>query len=381
MTDTSQQDPKANILVVDDTPNNLRLLSGMLKEQGYEVRSVLNGRMALTTVEAEPPDLILLDITMPQMDGYEVCEHLKANPATHNIPVIFISALDDATDKVRAFQSGGVDYITKPFQVEEVLARVENHLMLQRLQGELRTKSALLEAEFARAGQVQSSLLPCEHPPLRHFDLAAECLPAKDVGGDFYDWYQPTPDHLCLTVADVMGKGMAAALLMATVRASLRATLNALGSQSTPSTTVSCISEALDPDLAESEAFVTLFHLQINLATSEITYVDAGHGHVYLQCTDGSTERLTVKNPALGVGYTQYRSGSIALKSGETVVIYSDGLIDARPETYQDMGILHRQSAGGDSATAVVDKLVVFAKAAGSLPDDLTVVVLRRQTN
>jgi len=128
---------KGNILIVDDTPANLRLLSNMLTEQGYKVRAVVNGQMALTTTRAVPPDLILLDINMPGMNGYEVCQQLKADDATRAIPIIFISALDEVQDKVKAFTVGGVDYITKPFQFEEVLARVETHLSLCRLQKEL----------------------------------------------------------------------------------------------------------------------------------------------------------------------------------------------------------------------------------------------------
>ena len=130
--------PRGNILIVDDTPNNLRLLSTILMEQGYEVGKALNGRIALKSAQAAPPDLILLDINMPDMNGYEVCEHLKADNQTKEIPVIFISALDDVLDKVKAFTVGGVDYITKPFQSQEVLARVQNHLNIQALQNALR---------------------------------------------------------------------------------------------------------------------------------------------------------------------------------------------------------------------------------------------------
>jgi class 3 adenylate cyclase len=130
--------PKGNILIVDDTPDNLRLLSKILTQHGYEVGKALNGQMALMSVQASPPDLILLDINMPQMNGYEVCEHLKADDQTREIPVIFISALDDVFDKVKAFQVGGVDYITKPFQRKEVLARIQNHLNIWALQNALR---------------------------------------------------------------------------------------------------------------------------------------------------------------------------------------------------------------------------------------------------
>ncbi|OCR00842.1 guanylate cyclase [Oscillatoriales cyanobacterium USR001] len=136
---------KASILVVDDTPDNVRLLSAILTEQGYQVRKALNGKSALTTVKALPPDLILLDVMMPEMSGYELCKQLKALPNICSIPVIFLSALDDVSDKVKAFESGGVDYITKPFQDREVLARVANHLTIQNQQRQLQHQTKQLE--------------------------------------------------------------------------------------------------------------------------------------------------------------------------------------------------------------------------------------------
>jgi len=134
---TAETPPKGNILIVDDTPANLRLLSSMLADQGYKVRSVISGQMALTAAQAAPPDLILLDIRMPDMNGYDVCERLKSDEDTRDIPIIFISAMDATEDKVKAFNVGGVDYVTKPFQLEEVLARVETHLALRYLQSSL----------------------------------------------------------------------------------------------------------------------------------------------------------------------------------------------------------------------------------------------------
>lgn len=130
---------QGSILIVDDTPNNLRLLSAMLRREGYEVRIAITGAAALKTIQVELPDLILLDINMPQINGYEICETLKANEQTCNIPVIFLSAFDGAIDKVKAFQVGGADYIAKPFQVEEVLARVQHQLMLQQMKRGLQT--------------------------------------------------------------------------------------------------------------------------------------------------------------------------------------------------------------------------------------------------
>jgi signal transduction histidine kinase len=123
-----------SVLVVDDMIENLRLLSDILDHRGYDVRAVTGGAQALQAVERDPPDLILLDITMPEMDGYEVCRRLRAQESTRDVPVIFLTALTDTADKIKAFDAGGVDYVTKPFQVEEVLARVKTHVALRRAQ-------------------------------------------------------------------------------------------------------------------------------------------------------------------------------------------------------------------------------------------------------
>lgn len=135
----------SNIVVVDDNPDNLRLLAGLLSENDYKVRLTSNGNHALVTIQKEAPDLILLDIMMPGMDGFEVCRQLKDDEQTASIPIIFISALDETMDKVKAFSMGGVDYITKPFKAEEVLARIKTHLTLRFLQLQLEKKNAALQ--------------------------------------------------------------------------------------------------------------------------------------------------------------------------------------------------------------------------------------------
>lgn len=136
---------KASIVVIDDTPANLRLLTQMLTQRGYKVRPMPSGEMGIRTVQAATPDLILLDVSMPGMNGYEVCVHLKAKESTRDVPVIFISALGETLDKVRAFEVGGIDYITKPFQMDEVMARVETQLELKRSRDHLATRTRQLE--------------------------------------------------------------------------------------------------------------------------------------------------------------------------------------------------------------------------------------------
>ena len=157
----SSHSHKGDILIVDDTIDNLRLLSKMLAEQGYEVRCVTNGATALMGIKAQPPDLILLDINMPGLNGYQVCERLKADHQTKEIPVIFISALNETFDKVKAFAVGGVDYITKPFELEEVFIRTETHLKSRRLQAQLQVQNSWLqqaEADLLKALEQEREL-------------------------------------------------------------------------------------------------------------------------------------------------------------------------------------------------------------------------------
>lgn len=149
--------PKADILIVDDTPENLRVLSHMLSHYGYKVRAVTDGPLALSVAFAAPPDLIMMDVSMPGMDGYETCRRLKGDERTRQIPVIFISALGEVEDKVRAFDAGGVDYVTKPFHLEEVLARLETHLSIRRLQVQLEAKNRELAAGMAELRMAQSA--------------------------------------------------------------------------------------------------------------------------------------------------------------------------------------------------------------------------------
>ncbi len=179
MTDT-MADPPSDILVVDDSPVNLRLLTQILSTRGYKVRPVPGGVLALEAAQAAPPDLILLDVNMPDLNGYEVCARLKADPRTHDVPVLFISALDDVDSKIKAFTAGGVDYITKPFQVEEVAARVRTHLALRNLQKQLLAANADLQTRNAEldafAHTVAHDLKNALNTVMGHAELLAEDL-------------------------------------------------------------------------------------------------------------------------------------------------------------------------------------------------------------
>ena len=164
---------EAEILVVDDIPANLKLLTNILTARGYRVRPAASGRLALRSAALKPPDLVLLDVRMPDMDGYEVCRALKSDHKNADVPVIFISALDETRDKVRGFEAGAVDFITKPFQAEEVLARVETHLSLRRLHQQLERQNAQLEKESAERLEAERDLREINDFNRKIFEAAA----------------------------------------------------------------------------------------------------------------------------------------------------------------------------------------------------------------
>lgn len=176
---------KARVLIVDDTPANLTLLSELLIERGYEVVVATNGKRALALAEAQHPDVVMLDITMPEMSGYEVCRILKKRESTRAIPVIFLSSLDEVGDKVSAFRAGGVDYVTKPFQVEEVMARLESQLRIARLTRELDAKRAELERQNAELTTKNAELLQERHRNELVFSALSDMLPGQLLDGKY----------------------------------------------------------------------------------------------------------------------------------------------------------------------------------------------------
>jgi PAS domain S-box-containing protein len=233
-----------------------------------------------------------------------------------------------------------------------------------------------LEEELQRAAQLQADLLPREAPAVPGFELAARCLPAREVGGDFFDWHEPVSGEVTLTLGDVMGKGLPAALLMATVRAAIEG----VARRSPPAEAVEAVAAATERDLERAGAFVTLFHARANAATRCVEYADAGHGHDFVRRASGAVEGLPVRGLPLGVLPEQtYRGGTVQLAPGDALVVYSDGLVDARPDLDLTPVSISRALDGAASAVAIVERLVSLAEGGpgNALPDDLTVVVLR----
>ena len=212
-----------SILLVDDNPTNLQVLFQTLDGVGCKLLVAKNGEIALSIAGKAQPDLILLDIMMPGIDGYEVCRQLKSVPATADIPVIFLSALGDTEDKVKGLQLGAVDYITKPFQPDEVIARVNTHLTIHRLKREVESRKDQLEHELKVVSEVQQKLLPKQLPAIDGFKLAVHYETSRYAGGDYYDIIELPDNHWGFLIADAEGHSAPAAVLMAMTCALFRA--------------------------------------------------------------------------------------------------------------------------------------------------------------
>ena len=201
------------LLLVDDDPENIEIVNSILGEE-YEIRVAKNGVKALELANMDPrPGLILLDVVMPHMDGYEVCKHLKADPKTRVIPVIFLTGKTDVADETHGFEVGAVDYIHKPFSPPIVKARVRTHLMLREAHETVAGQLATINSELEMARQVQSSILPREIPELSGLEIVARYLPMRSVAGDFYDFLVVDEKHLGILIADVSGHGLPSALI------------------------------------------------------------------------------------------------------------------------------------------------------------------------
>jgi sigma-B regulation protein RsbU (phosphoserine phosphatase) len=384
---------KPVILAVDDTPENLDVVKGILAS-AYTVKAAINGPMALKIVEKQPPDLILLDIMMPGMSGYEVCEKLKSNPVTAHIPVIFLTAMEQTTDEAKGFGLGAADYITKPVNPPLLEARVRTHLALKKAMDELQDAFAIIKRQKDRMQEelnvghtIQMSMLPLDFPafPDRiEFDLHALLKPAREVGGDFYDFFLVSENEVCLVVGDVSGKGVPAALFMAVTQTMIKTA--ATGDRS-PASIVTRVNDVLSADNPAS-MFVTLFLAIVDIRTGKFRYCNAGHNPPYIVHGD---DRLTELNQRHGVVMgamtgLAYHEDESQLTLGDSLFIFTDGVTEAMDvegslfgEKRLETLLVDADRAAAEQLTASVLTSVEGFATGASQADDITILAYRMQ--
>ncbi len=339
------------ILIVDDARANVDILVSALRDD-YKLSVALNGEAALKQVARTPPDLILLDIMMPGLDGYEVCRRLRAQEETRELPVVFLSALDDVKDKARGFELGAQDYVTKPFDVLEVKVRVKALIQAKAYRDAM---EAALAAELRIATDIQMGMVPTDFSEVcrgERISLAALLDPAKEVGGDLYHAFRIGQRKLCLVLGDVSGKGVPAALFMAVTTTLLKSTARHVHS---PGEILRQVNEELSAENS-SCMFVTLLVAILELDSGRLTWSNGGHCSPAL--AQGEQVRLLEDplDPLVGIEPgLEFREASLQLEPGQTWLLYSDGVTEAfDPERrlFEEEGLIASLEASAGQAPA-----------------------------
>ena len=325
----------SKILVVDDEPRNVRILQIQLNAQGYTVCTAADGLEALDTVEKEVPDLILLDINMPRMDGFEVIKQIRADKATEFIPIVMITALRDTREnRIRSIEAGADDFIEKPFDSLEVLARVRSLLRVKEYQDTLAKHNARLEEDLEMARSIQEILIPEDGvQELSGFRIASRCCPEMAVGGDFFDVWEIGPNRLGVFISDVMGHGVSAAFVtvfIKTILAEFRGLV-----EDNPGYLLEILNTRFN-DLISSRLFMfaTAFCGIIDLGKGELVCANAGHsfpllynGHQQMYYPIGD------KNTGNGLGIWResvYETTHYPFDRLSKIFLYTDGVYEAK---------------------------------------------------
>ena len=332
MTQTSAQ---KSILIVDDTPINIGVISGALKDS-FATKVATSGQKALAIASGkEKPDLILLDIMMPEMDGYEVCRRLKANPDTRDIPVIFLTSQTEAEDETKGFEVGAVDYIHKPFSAAVVKARVRTHLMLREAHAQIAQQLVEINTELEMARQIQLSILPSTTPKITGMDIVARYIPMTSVAGDFYDFIVVDERHVGILIADVSGHGLPAALIASMLQVALTAQARHV---SEPGKVLAGLNQALCGKFQHN--FVTAAYVYVDLEKNTMNYAGAGHPPLLLwRKSTGSASQLLENGLVMGqFEEATYNSLQVPIEAGDRFVLYTDGILETCNPAQEEFG-------------------------------------------
>ncbi|OQY46440.1 MAG: hypothetical protein B6240_07240 [Desulfobacteraceae bacterium 4572_87] len=332
------------VFIVDDNMVNRKLLIGILKKEGYSLLEAEDGEQAIEMAFQEMPDLILLDIMMPKKDGYEVCSQLKADVRTSNIPVIFLSAKSQTEDKIKGLDLGGADYVTKPFDRGEVLARVRAQLKIARLtrelisaNAELLDKQEKLDEDLKAAAGIQRSLLPNNIPEVDALKIAWRFMPCDRIGGDIFNVVRLDESHWGLYMLDVSGHGVPSALVAVSASQMLHAQHDRLIKKCRKEAppyeifSPSRVLETLDREfpIDRFDKYFTMNYVIIDTASNRITYSNAAHPPPVLIRKDGGLELLEQGGTIIGLGgVLPFEEGTLEIRPGDRLFLYTDGAVE-----------------------------------------------------
>jgi len=371
------------LLVVDDDKVNRLMLGRYLVQQGHPVTYAENGRQALEILRTQPVEMVLLDIEMPEINGYQVLEQVVADPHLREIPIIVTSALEEIDSVVKCIEMGAEDYLTKPVNQVLLKARINASLDKKHLRDQRTRLLRRLEREMEIARQTQQSILPDHLPEHHRYDFGALMLPARAVGGDFYEFIPIDSEHLGVVIGDVADKGLPAALFMALTYSLM--SMAALQTDSPVETILNVNQHLLN--MNASGMFVTLLYGILNFSTGQFHYARAGHPLPVVIDSDGQMTNIPTK---LGQPLGLFKDvaldeQSFTIPAGGMMLLFSDGLNEACDNQRNEFGYPRLYSTlslqGDKPAQAICEQLwqAVQTHTGFSPPqDDFTTVVIKR---
>ncbi|MEN9563500.1 MAG: hypothetical protein RIR73_1744 [Chloroflexota bacterium] len=384
------------ILIVDDEPFNVDYLEQELSDFDYELLTAVNGEDALKKITADSPDLVLLDIMMPIMDGFSVLEQTKSNPATRGIPVIVISANNDLKSVVKGIQMGADDYLPKPFEPTILHARINASLERKHLRDQEQLYLQSLENELNIARNIQKEFLPSELPTLTGWQIGTYFKAAKFVAGDYYDAFLLPDGNLMFVVGDVCGKGVGAAMFMTLFRSLLRATSTAsyFSSEShiagySPSERVLQAVAITNRYIAETHeqalVFSTVFIGVLDVSTGALTYINAGNEAPYLIRANGTLEEMPPTGPVIGFQPdAKFNVKETLVEKGDCLLTFTDGIPDCKNPKDEFFGhdrlkklLPHKDASPRELVNRIGAELDAFIEAEDQF-DDITILAIRR---
>jgi sigma-B regulation protein RsbU (phosphoserine phosphatase) len=376
-------EPKKTLLVVDDAPANIQVVQSILKDE-YKIRVATSGEKALELVKVKPlPDLVLLDVMMPGLDGYQVCERLKADQETREIPVIFLTGLTNADDETRGLEVGALDYIRKPFSPAIVKARVRTQLQLRDSREELNRRLQAVNHELELASRIQRSILPSGPPAIPGLDIATRYFPMTAVAGDYYDFLRVDEKRLGVLVADVSGHGAPSALITSMLRIALAEQLDHAHD---PAKVLLGLNQALCGKF--DCHFVTAAYAFIDTEKRVLRYGGAGHPPLVLYSGSNGQAQAIEENGLILAQFPDetYTSVQLPFGPGDRVLLYTDGIPECSNPELEEYGterlLQLLAQHHGPTADAFVDKTIDELFAWSAQPrgqnqhDDITVLAI-----
>ena len=388
--------PRPKILIVDDEPYNLDYLEQELADLDYDTVAAADGQQALDSVEVEAPDLILLDIMMPVMDGFAVLTKLKASPSTREIPVLIISATSDLQSVVKGIELGAEDYLPKPFEPTLLKARMAASLAKKGLRDLEGLYLHSLERELEIAREIQTGFLPSELPIVEGWEVAAYFRSAKEVAGDFYDAFSLPDGKLAIVVADVCGKGVGAALFMTLFRRLIRAAsttdhfmreeiVKTISPAERLLQAIHLTNDYVVETHGDTNMFATVFFGILDPADGALEYINAGNEPPLILRGDGTRAQLGPSGPVVGaIPQAKYSVKKAVLEQDDTFLAFTDGVPDCKNTEDEFFGKERLLALTETPRSTAADLLLRLGHAldefrAGAEPfDDITVLALRR---